>query len=76
MTNDLSGAALIAVDWGTSRLRAFLLDRDGRPLAEADSDEGISKLAPGQHEAVFGRLTAGWPNVPAIMAGMIGSRQG
>jgi 2-dehydro-3-deoxygalactonokinase len=76
MAQDPDAAALIAVDWGTSRLRAFLLDRDGNPLAEADSDQGISKLAPGQHEAVFEQLTRDWPNVPAIMAGMIGSRQG
>lgn len=76
MKNDLSGASLIAVDWGTSRLRAFLLDRDGRELAEADSDQGISRIAAGEHEAVFEQLVAAWPSVPAIMAGMIGSRQG
>jgi 2-dehydro-3-deoxygalactonokinase len=76
MTDDISAGTLIAVDWGTSRLRAFLLDRDGTVLAEAGSDQGINKLAPGQHEAVFERLTAGWPKAPAIMAGMIGSRQG
>ncbi|MBN9010273.1 MAG: 2-dehydro-3-deoxygalactonokinase, partial [Rhizobiales bacterium] len=76
MANDLSGAALIAVDWGTSRLRAFLLDREGRELAEADSDAGIARITAGGHEDVFERLVAGWPKLPAIMAGMIGSRQG
>ena len=45
-------------------------------LAEAKSDDGIARLAAGEHEAAFRRLTAGWPEVPAIMAGMIGSRQG
>jgi 2-dehydro-3-deoxygalactonokinase len=76
MGADTSAAALIAVDWGTSRLRAFLVDHDGRALAEADSDQGIGTLAAGQHEAVFESLVAGWPKVPAIMAGMVGSRQG
>lgn len=76
MTRDISNAALIAVDWGTSRLRAFLLDTGGSELAEVESDEGIAKVPAGQHEAVFERLVAGWPMVPAIMAGMIGSRQG
>jgi 2-dehydro-3-deoxygalactonokinase len=76
MAHDPSDAALIAVDWGTSRLRAFLLDREGRELAEADSDRGISRLAAGEHEAVFEQVAKDWPKVPAIMAGMIGSRQG
>jgi len=68
--------ALIAVDWGTSRLRATLLDAGGRVLAEADSDDGIGRLKPGEHEAAFERLVEDWPAVPAIMAGMVGSRQG
>jgi 2-dehydro-3-deoxygalactonokinase len=76
MAGELSQAALIAVDWGTSRLRAFLVDREGNALAEADSEDGISRLSAGQHEAAFARLTKDWPKVPALMAGMIGSRQG
>src|SRR5690606_6581343 len=39
------------------------------------SDEGIARLT-GGHAAVFARLAARWPCVPAIMAGMVGSRQG
>ena len=34
-------AALIAVDWGTSRLRAMLLAADGAVVAEAESGDGI-----------------------------------
>lgn len=68
--------ALIAVDWGTSRLRAMLLDAGGAVIAEAESDEGIGATKAGEHEAAFERLVADWPPVPAIMAGMIGSRQG
>jgi len=67
---------LIAVDWGTTRLRAMLLDRDGRVVAEAASEDGIARVEAGGHEAAFERLVAGWPPVPAIMAGMVGSRQG
>ena len=72
---DFSAAKLIAVDWGTSRLRAWLLDGGGRALAEADSDQGIGAIS-GGHEAVLGALVAAWPKVPAICAGMVGSRQG
>jgi 2-dehydro-3-deoxygalactonokinase len=77
MPPDLSATGeLIAVDWGTSRLRAWLLDIDGKPVAEKASDDGIARLKQGEHETVFERLAADWPKVPAIMAGMIGSRQG
>jgi 2-dehydro-3-deoxygalactonokinase len=69
-------AALIAVDWGTSRLRAVLVDANGREIAEAESGDGIGSLQAGAHEAAFERLVAGWPPVPAIVAGMAGSRQG
>jgi 2-dehydro-3-deoxygalactonokinase len=74
-SSDISQGRLIAVDWGTSRLRAMLVDTEGRILAEAASDEGIGAMA-GGHESAFERLVAEWPKVPAIMAGMVGSRQG
>jgi 2-dehydro-3-deoxygalactonokinase len=75
-TPDTASGTLIAVDWGTSRLRAMLLDAGGRVIAEADSGDGIGTLKAGEHEAAFERLVAGWPTAPAIMAGMVGSRQG
>ena len=41
----------IAVDWGTSNLRAW--DMDGRqPREERVSDEGMGKLAPGSKVAI------------------------
>jgi 2-dehydro-3-deoxygalactonokinase len=67
--------ALIAIDWGTSRLRARLLAADGSTIAATDSDDGIGRLD-GGHEQVFESICAPWPQVPAIMAGMVGSRQG
>jgi len=73
---DAATGALIAVDWGTSRLRAMLIGANGRVLTEAESDDGIGALKPGDHEGAFARLVADWPDVPAIMAGMVGSRQG
>ena len=76
MADKLSAGALIAVDWGTSNVRARLVDGAGVLLAETQSGDGIATLSAGEHEAAFERLAAGWPAVPAIMAGMIGSRQG
>ncbi len=75
MAAELSSAHLIAIDWGTSRLRAWLVDSGGRVLAERASDKGIGALS-GGHEAAFAEITAEWPKTPAILAGMIGSRQG
>jgi 2-dehydro-3-deoxygalactonokinase len=69
---------LIAADWGTSRLRARLLDANGSVLASADSAEGIGQID-GGHETVFEQLVAPWAvatDLPAIFAGMVGSRQG
>ena len=71
----IADGVLVAVDWGTSRLRAWLLDSAGDAMAEADSADGIGRIE-GGHEAAFERVVAAWPQVPAIMAGMIGSRQG
>jgi 2-dehydro-3-deoxygalactonokinase len=69
-------AKLIAVDWGTTRLRARLVDGAGVVLAEAVSDRGIGPLNGAGHEDAFESLVATWPLVPAIMTGMVGSRQG
>ncbi len=69
-------AVLIAVDWGTTNLRAMLLDGDGRVLGEVASHDGIASVPAGGHEAVFDRLVGRWPRLPAVMAGMVGSRQG
>ncbi len=70
-----NAAKIIAVDWGTSRLRAWLVNAAGAPLDTVSSSDGIGSLN-GDHEAVFERLVGSWPKVPAIMAGMVGSRQG
>ena len=75
MSKPISAGTLIAVDWGTTRLRAMLLDREGGLVAEVESADGIGSLS-GRHEEALERLVADWPKVPAILAGMIGSRQG
>lgn len=73
---------LVAVDWGTSRLRAYRV-AEGRVVARATSEEGISALTrPGapSHAAVLEPLIAPWlaqePDLPVLLAGMVGSREG
>lgn len=68
----------IAVDWGTSNLRAWAMGADDRVLAEAESDEGMGKLAPSDFEPALLRLITPWlaGNPPILACGMVGSRQG
>jgi 2-dehydro-3-deoxygalactonokinase len=75
----VSEAAIAAVDWGTTRFRAWLLDAAGEVLAERRSDEGMIALAREQFGAVLEAHLAALgapPALPAIVCGMAGSRQG
>ena len=68
----------IAVDWGTSNLRAWAMAEDG-PLAEAMSDDGMGKLTPEAFEPALLRLITPWlgpETTPVLACGMVGARQG
>lgn len=68
----------IAVDWGTTHLRAWAMGPEGI-LAQADSDEGMGRLSRDEFEPALLRLIGGWlsgPAVPVLACGMVGSRQG
>ena len=72
-------AAVIAVDWGTSHLRMWPLDPSGKALDCRKSADGMRTVAKSDFASVMnGHLKAlGLPDdVPAIMCGMVGSRQG
>jgi 2-dehydro-3-deoxygalactonokinase len=72
----MSEAALIGIDWGTSNRRAWLLDRDGRVIARRRDGNGIAVTADAGFAAGLDQLVKGWPRLPTLMAGMIGSRNG
>ncbi|MEZ2328882.1 2-dehydro-3-deoxygalactonokinase [Mesorhizobium sp. RCC_202] len=76
----MSGApAVAALDWGTTRLRAWLLDGAGKLLAERRGDDGlITAREKGFSNVLEGHLAAmGAPDaLPVIICGMAGSRQG
>lgn len=82
-TDDEVQPVLLALDWGTSSLRAFLMDAHGVVLRERDSSHGIQNLpepgVPG-FEAAFRALCgddiARWPHLPVVAGGMVGSAQG
>jgi 2-dehydro-3-deoxygalactonokinase len=76
------GAAprLIALDWGTTMLRGFLLGEDGLVLDSRALPFGIMRLPEGGFPAAFDRVAGDWrrqfPQLRAIAAGMVGSAQG
>ena len=68
----------IALDWGTSNLRAYAM-QGGTVLARAQSQDGMGKLTPDGFEPAVRRLIDPWlsaGDVPVIACGMVGSRQG
>lgn len=69
----------IAVDWGTSNLRAWAMGADG-VLAAATSAEGMGGLTRDGFEPALLRLISAWlvPGrvIPVVACGMVGSRQG
>ncbi len=75
----MTTAALIALDWGTSNLRASLLDHDGRPLESRSAPGGVMAVQGGQFAAALFALCGDWiarHDCPLIASGMVGSRQG
>jgi 2-dehydro-3-deoxygalactonokinase len=83
MTDPANGAdermRFIVVDWGTTRFRAYLVD--GTAIVDrVESEEGVSALSAGQHQAVFQKRCDPWleeaPDLPVALVGMVGSREG
>jgi 2-dehydro-3-deoxygalactonokinase len=71
--------ALLACDWGTTNLRAWVLDEEGVPLQDREFPLGVSTLGPGEAERRFEgevRAAMGAKGLPAILCGMIGSNLG
>ena len=72
--------ALIAIDWGSSSFRAYLMSAEGQVLDEAASGDGIGSVAAGAYPATLKRLIGRWlnahPSLPVIASGMVGSRHG
>ena len=79
MTQGTITADWIAVDWGTSTLRAWAVAEDGRILAEARSDRGMGGLDRDGFEPALLELVAPWLGqgpTRVLACGMVGSRQG
>ncbi len=78
--NAIDAARLIALDWGTSSLRAFLLGDQGIVLEQRAAPLGVMHVPPGGFPDAFKQVAGDWrraaPGLPAIASGMVGSTQG
>ena len=75
----MANPAYVAVDWGTSSFRLWLMARDGRVLAERRSGEGMTSAAKTGFSAVLSSHLAAVEapdTLPVIVCGMAGARQG
>jgi 2-dehydro-3-deoxygalactonokinase len=75
----MSSGPFLAADWGTTNLRAWVLDEGGRVLRRAEFPLGVAQLRPGEATARFEnevRPTLGAQDLPALLCGMIGSTLG
>jgi 2-dehydro-3-deoxygalactonokinase len=71
--------ALLACDWGTTNLRAWTLDGQGRVIEHREFALGVSRLKPGEAAGCFQDEVQPALNavgLPAILCGMIGSNLG
>lgn len=71
--------AVAAADWGTTRLRIWLLDAAGNVLAEHRGDDGLISAREAGFSSVLERHLAAMDTpetLPVIACGMVGSRQG
>ena len=74
-----SEAAYVAVDWGTSSFRLWLVDLTGRVLGERRSGEGmIAAAKTGFAQVLQSHLDAvgAAKHLPVLICGMAGARQG
>src|ERR1700760_4733061 len=78
-STDLSKGAFVAVDWGTSSFRGWLMAADGTVLAESRGTEGMLHCAGSGFAPVLrdhlAKLGAD-DQLPVLICGMAGARQG
>lgn len=71
-----AAAVLIAIDWGSTHRRIFVLDGDGRVLARRHDARGVTAPGPMDYAAEIAAIRADHGDLPVLAAGMIGSARG
>ncbi len=68
-------SSFVAVDWGTTNRRIYLIENDLVVSTERD-DRGISAIAGDAFDAEIDGLAARFPGQSILLAGMVGSNRG
>jgi 2-dehydro-3-deoxygalactonokinase len=91
VSDDCGNPSLIALDWGTSAQRGWLLDGTGRIISARRPQHGLLSTTAGidprdpraraqAYESAFHKVCGDWiaayPDLPVIACGMVGSAQG
>lgn len=84
-----ASSRLVALDWGTTSARAYLLDTGGTVLDTAPAGRGVLAVTDGlttaqdrraafeeEFERMCGRWLEAHPALPVLASGMVGSTQG
>ena len=72
--------SIVAVDWGSSHFRAFLLDANGTVVEKVKNSQGVFKARESGFKDVLYAACGRWfdavPGLPVFICGMVGSREG
>ena len=66
----------IAVDWGTTNRRAYLIDSGGKEAGEFEDAKGVLSVPAGGFPDAIKEIREKLGDKPLLMAGMIGSNRG
>lgn len=66
----------IAIDWGTSARRIYLIDQDGNVRAEERDSRGVASVKSDEYPGLVANIRQRLGPWPVIAAGMAGSRMG
>lgn len=66
----------IAVDWGTTNRRAYLVDGSGRRIDEFEDHKGVLSVPGEGFGAAVGEIRERLGDKPLLLAGMVGSNRG
>ena len=66
----------IAVDWGTTNRRAYLIDGSGKCTNEFEDQKGILSVPPGGFPNAIAEVRKRLGDKPLLLAGMVGSNRG
>jgi 2-dehydro-3-deoxygalactonokinase len=79
MAGETTDARFVAIDWGTTSFRLWLVGRDGAVLGESRSREGMTTARETGFRTVLDThlsIVGAPENAPILMCGMVGAKQG